>query len=175
MTSPHYHIAQLNIGRVVAPIDSPALADFVAQLEEINQLADYSPGFVWRLQAGDGNATSIRPFDDEYILVNMSVWESIEQLREYVYKSAHSAVMRRRREWFEPMKSAYVVLWWVPAGHIPTVDEAKQRLELLRAEGETTAAFTFKRPFLPSQKFEDRGEALKTRRVANFREGEEGD
>jgi len=147
MTNPSYHLAQLNIARLVAPIDSPVLADFVAHLDEINQLGDRSPGFVWRLQASDGNATSIRPFDDDYILVNMSVWESIEQFREFVYKSAHSAVMRRRREWFEPMKSAYLVLWWVPAGHIPTVAEAKERLELLRMQGDTAAAFSIKHPF----------------------------
>ena len=147
MTDPSYHLVQLNIGRIVAPIDSPALADFVALLDAINQLAGRSPGFVWRLQADDGNATSIRPFDDDTILVNMSVWESLEQLREYVYKSAHSTVMRRRREWFEPMKNAYIVLWWVPAGHIPTVAEAKQRLEMLWERGDTAAAFTFKRPF----------------------------
>ena len=147
MTNSHYHLAQLNIARLLAPIDSPALADFVAQLDEINQLADHSSGFVWRLQAGDGNATSIRPFNDDYILVNMSVWESLEQLRAYVYTSAHSAVMRRRREWFEPMKNAYIVLWWVPAGHIPTVAEAKERLEILQTQGETAAAFKFKRPF----------------------------
>jgi len=147
MANPNYHLAQLNIARLVAPIDSPILADFVAQLDEINQLGDHSPGFVWRLQASDGNATSIRPFDDEYILVNMSVWESIEEFRAFVYKSAHSAVMRRRREWFEPMKSAYFVLWWVPAGHIPTVAEAKERLEMLQTQGDTDAAFSIKHTF----------------------------
>jgi hypothetical protein len=151
MSNPNYHLAQLNIARLVAPIDSPVLADFVALLDEINQLADHSPGFVWRLQSSDGNATSIRPFDDDYILVNMSVWESIEQLGAYVYKSAHSAVMRRRREWFEPMKNGYIALWWVPAGHLPTVAEAKGRLELLRTHGDTAAAFTFKRPFAAPQ------------------------
>jgi len=147
MTNPSYHLAQLNIARLVAPIDSPVLADFVALLDEINQLADQSPGFVWRLQSSDGNATSIRPFDDDHILVNMSVWQSIEQIRAYVYKSAHSAVMRRRREWFEPMKNGYMVLWWVPSGHVPTVAEAKERLEILRTHSDTAAAFTFKHPF----------------------------
>ena len=149
MNTLRYQLAQLNIGRIVAPIDSPAMADFVALLDEVNALADSSPGFVWRLQSGDGNATSFRPFDDDRMLVNMSVWESLEQLKGYVYKSAHGASMRRRREWFEPMRSAYIVLWWVPAGHIPSVAEAKERLTLLLAHGETAEAFTFKRPFAP--------------------------
>ena len=144
-----YHLAQLNIARIRAPLDTPIMADFVAQLDEINALADGSPGFVWRLQSDDGNATSLRPFDDEYIIVNMSVWLSIEHLHAYVYKSAHTAAMRRRREWFEHFDGAYVALWWVEAGHLPTVGEAKERLMHLEAHGPTADAFTFKQPFAP--------------------------
>jgi GAF domain-containing protein len=142
-----YHLAQVNIARMRAPLESPIMADFVAQLDAINALADGSPGFVWRLQSDDGNATALRPFDDDFILVNMSLWESIEDLRAYVFKSAHAAVMRRRREWFEQFGSTYVALWWVEAGHLPTVGEAKQRLRHLEElqihhqEGPCIAAF----------------------------------
>lgn len=147
-----YQLAQLNIGRIVAPLDSPALADFVAQLDEINALAERSPGFVWRLQAGDGNATSFRPFDDDSILVNLSVWESVEQLHAYVYRSAHGAAMRRRREWFEPLRGGTnTVLWWVPAGHQPSLLEARQRLEYLIEYGPSAHAFTFKQAFPPPE------------------------
>jgi hypothetical protein len=150
MSSPSYHLAQLNVGRAVAPLDSPAMAEFMALLDEINALADRSPGFVWRLQAADGNATSIRPFDDKFILVNLSVWESIEQLKAYVYQSAHAEVLRRRREWFEKFSGGYLALWWVPAGHIPTTAEAKQRLVHLQEHGETAYAFTFRSTFAPA-------------------------
>jgi hypothetical protein len=147
MASPTYQLAQLNIARMRAPLESAVMAGFVALLDEVNALAESSPGFVWRLK-GDGNdATSLRPFDDDYVIVNMSVWESIDDLRGYVYKSAHASAMRRRREWFEQFGSAYVVLWWVEAGHIPTVGEAKARLVHLEAHGPTADAFTFKQPF----------------------------
>jgi Domain of unknown function (DUF3291) len=144
-----WHLAQLNIGRMVAPIDAPEVADFVANLEPINALADRSTGFVWRLQTDAGNATGIHAFDDELLLLNMSVWESIETLRAFAYTSAHTGVLRRRAEWFERLAEAHLVLWWVPAGHIPTVAEAIDRLEMLRRDGPTPAAFTFREPFEP--------------------------
>ncbi len=122
------------------------MAEFVARLDEINALADRSPGFVWRLQTDDGDATSIRVFPEPLILVNLSVWESIEALRAFTYRSAHTAVMRRRAEWFERMDEAHVVLWWVPAGTVPTLYEAKERLERLRADGPSPEAFTFRHP-----------------------------
>jgi hypothetical protein len=146
---PTHHLAQINIARMRAPLESPIMADFVAQLEEINALADASPGFVWRLQGEGNDATSLRPFDDDFIIVNMSVWESLDDLRLYVYKSAHTHVMRRRREWFEHFDGAYMALWWVEAGHIPTVGEAKQRLLQLETYGPTVEAFTFRQPFAP--------------------------
>jgi len=144
-----WHLAQVNIAVLRAPIESPDLADFVALLEPVNGLADGSPGFVWRLQTEDGDATAIRAFDDERIIVNMSVWETVEALGEFVYRSRHLEVLRRRREWFEKMATAYVALWWVPAGTTPTVDEAKRRLDTLESLGPTPDAFTFKEPFPP--------------------------
>jgi hypothetical protein len=147
MSEARYHLAQINIGRLRAPVDSPIVAEFMAALEPINAIADASPGFVWRLQTEDGNATSIRPFEDDEILVNMSVWESIEALGDYVYRSAHTPFMRRRREWFHHMAEAYLALWWVPAGHIPTTAEAAERLRHLQEHGPTAHAFTFRSPF----------------------------
>jgi hypothetical protein len=145
-----HHLAQLNLARATAPLDSPALAEFMALLEPVNALADRSAGFVWRLQDEDGaGATGIRILDDDRLIVNMSVWESIQALWEFVYDSDHLDVMRRRREWFARFESAHLVLWWVPAGHVPTVDEALGRMDLLDANGPTPAAFTFKVRFEP--------------------------
>jgi len=138
-----WHIAQLNVGRAVAPPGSPELADFMAALDRINALAESSPGFVWRLQSASGNATDILVSDDPQSLVNMSVWSSLESLFAFVYRSGHTEVMKRRREWFEKPMEAYQVLWWIPAGHIPSIDEALERLAQLRREGPTPRAFTF--------------------------------
>jgi Domain of unknown function (DUF3291) len=123
------------------------MAGFVARLDEINALADGSPGFVWRFQTAEGNATALRPYDDERILFNMSVWETLEDLRQYVYRSAHTQLIGRRKDWFDKFEKPYMALWWAPAGHIPTVAEAKRRLELLSEQGETAEAFTFKNSF----------------------------
>jgi hypothetical protein len=131
---------------MIAPLDDPALAEFVARLDEINAIADHAPGFVWRLQSEDGNATSIRPFDDARILVNMSVWESVDALKRFVYFSRHREVLGKRREWFEEFSGAYFVMWWLPAGHVPTVAEAKTRLQYFERVGESDYAFTFKHP-----------------------------
>jgi Domain of unknown function (DUF3291) len=145
-----WHLAQLNVGRLRAPIDDPIIAEFKGALDAINALADRSPGFVWRLQTAEGNATALHPIDDdELIAINMSVWESIEALGDYVYRSDHTAFLRRRREWFERYGTAYLVLWWVPAGHIPSIDEALDRLDELERNGPTEKAFTFARRFAP--------------------------
>jgi len=141
-----FHLAQCNIALLRAPLDSPGLADFVDALEPINRLADRAPGFVWRLQTEAGDATAIRVFDDDTLIVNMSVWESVDALDEFVYSSAHRDVMRRRREWFEKMADAYLVLWWIPAGELPTVSDAQSRFETLRRDGPSAAAFTFRTP-----------------------------
>lgn len=149
-----YHIAQVNIGRILGPIDGPVMAGFVARLDGINALADRSPGFVWRLQTSDGNATYFRPYEDDRIIVNMSVWETIEDLRHYVYKSAHAELLRQRQEWFEKFAGSYTALWWVPAGHRPGIDEAKKRLAYLEKYGPTEFAFTFKKTFPPDEQFQ---------------------
>jgi Domain of unknown function (DUF3291) len=141
------HLAQLNIARLVEPLDSPRLADFVALLPVVNAIADGTPGFVWRLVGDDGDdATQLRPFGSDTI-VNMSVWESVEALREFVYRSGHLEPLRRRREWFHVADQAYAVLWWVPAGHIPTIDEAADRLATLRDKGPGPDAFTLREPY----------------------------
>ena len=142
-----FHLAQVNIARMLGPLDGPVMAGFVARLDEINALADASPGFVWRFQTAEGNATALRPYDDERILFNMSVWETLEHLRDYVYRSAHTQLIGRRKDWFDKFEKPYLALWWVPAGHLPTIAEAKQRLEHLSAHGETAEAFTFKQSF----------------------------
>ena len=143
-----WHLAQVNIGRLRAPVDDPILAEFVAGLDRVNALADGAPGFVWRLQTDDGNATSIRPIDDDELLaINMSVWESVEALADYVYRSDHVSFMRRRREWFEWFATSYLALWWIPAGTIPTVPEAMERIARLDRFGATPGAFTFKHRF----------------------------
>ena len=142
-----YQLAQLNIGVIKAPMDSPVMADFAGSLDRINALAESMPGFVWRLQTDEGDATAIRPFDDENMLVNMSVWRDVEALNRYVYSSEHVELMRRRREWFERMSEAFLVLWWVPQGQQPSVTEALDKLALLRAHGPTAQAFTFRHAF----------------------------
>lgn len=141
-----YQLAQLNIAKMKHPLESPAMADFVANLETVNALADRSPGFVWRLQTDDGDATGIRFFGPD-TLVNMSVWSDVESLHNYVYRSAHTGIMSRRKEWFERTEEAYTVLWWVPENHVPNLEEAKERLNRLRSRGPGPEAFTFKKPF----------------------------
>jgi hypothetical protein len=141
-----FNLAQLNIARLVAPLDSPELADFVANLDRINALAEESQGFIWRFQTEDGNATAIKHFGDDFV-VNMSVWGDIQSLYDYVYRSEHVEVMRRKREWFQKSDEAYMVLWWVSAGHIPSLEEGETRLQYLRKHGPTRTAFTFRNPF----------------------------
>ena len=150
-----YHIAQVNIGRVRAPIEDPLMAGFVSRLDEINALADRSPGFVWRLQTSTGNATYFRPYpEDDRILVIMSVWETIDALRHYVYKTVHAELLRQRENWFEKFVGTYTALWWVPVGHRPGLDEAKKRLAHLEKSGPTQFAFTFKTTFPPDEQFQ---------------------
>ena len=144
---PAYHLVQFNVARMRAPIDSAVMEGFVSQLERINAIAEQTPGFVWRLQTAEGDATALRPYDDPMLLVNMSVWESLAALHGYVYKSPHVGPLRERKSWFETPTEPILVLWWVPAGHTPTVDEAKTRLDHLRAHGPTPQAFTFRHAF----------------------------
>lgn len=145
-----WELAQLNIAEMRGPLESPAMADFVANLDRINATAESAKGFIWRLKTDDGNATALRPMGD-HILINVSVWRDVDALKEFVYRSAHAPIMRRRREWFEGLRQANMVLWWVPAGHHPSEAEAIARLEQLRNSGPSADAFTFQVPFaMPS-------------------------
>ncbi len=150
MSAAGFHLAQVNIARMRAPLTDPLMAGFVAGLEPVNALADGSPGFVWRLKdEASGNATDQHPFDDYTILINLSVWESPQALQGFVYHTLHQKFLQNRRDWFERMAEAWAALWWVPAGHQPTVAEAKERLEHLRAHGDTARAFSFRNVFPP--------------------------
>ena len=151
-----YELAQLNIAKMIAPLESPELADFVSSLDSINALAERSTGFVWRLQSEDGDATSFRPFGDD-MLVNLTVWKNVRSLHNYVYQSGHVDIMRRRKEWFSKIQEAYVVLWWVAQGHIPTIEEAGEKLKLLQADGPGPEAFTFKSAFPAPGDVEEKG------------------
>ena len=142
------HVAQINVGKIIGTsIDDPVMEKFVAQLEEVNAIADGSKGFVWRLKDENNNAVSLNPFGDEKILINMSVWETIEDLEAYVYSGRHLEVLRKRRDWFVKFGQVFVALWYIQAGHIPTVEEARERLDYLQKNGPTTYAFDFKTRF----------------------------
>ena len=160
-----WHVAQVNIGRLRARVDDPLIADFVAGLDRINAVADAAPGFVWRLQTEDGNATAIRPVDDDELLaINLSVWESVEALADYVYRSEHVELMRRRREWFERYGTSYLALWWTPAGTIPTVPEAMARIARLDRRRTDTGCVHVQAPLRPTAR-RFRRRCRRTRRV----------
>lgn len=138
-------LAQINIGKIVDAMDSEAMRGFASRLDAINALAEAAPGFVWRLKSDSGNdATAIKVYDDPYLIINLSVWESVEALFDFTYKTAHTELIRQRRDWFHRMTTPFMALWWIPAGHIPTTDEAKAKLEHLETHGVTPHAFTFK-------------------------------
>jgi Domain of unknown function (DUF3291). len=142
-----YQLAQLNIALPVEPLTSDRLAEFVALLEPVNALADVAPGFVWRLQTEDGDATAVRGFGDDTLIINMSVWASLDALAGFVFGGFHAEVMRRRREWFAHLRDPYAVAWWVAAGERPTVADAEDRLASLREHGPTPYAFSVQRAF----------------------------
>ncbi|MBU2973518.1 DUF3291 domain-containing protein [Zobellia sp. B3R18] len=143
----NYHLSQVNIAKMRAPIDSPVMADFVNDLDRINAIADKSTGFVWRLKGEDNNATALRVFEDDFLIINMSVWESKEALFNFTYASQHAGVMRRKKEWFHQMSDMHMCLWYTKEGHEPTPDEAKERLRYLNEYGESPYAFSFKGQF----------------------------
>jgi hypothetical protein len=143
----HWHLAQVNIGRIRAPMNDPIMAEFAQALDEINALAEASPGFIWRLKDDSGNATAIVAFPDPRQLVNLSVWSDLASLQAYVYRSVHGRFFARREAWFEKLAGAHLALWWIPAGYIPTVNEAKERLAVLDRLGPTAEAFTFRQAF----------------------------
>ncbi|KEI71075.1 DUF3291 domain-containing protein [Endozoicomonas elysicola] len=142
-----YHLAQVNIAKAKGPMDSAVMKGFVDQLDYINQLADNSPGFVWRLQTEEGDATDISVFDDELIIINMSVWQTYEDLKQYVYSGEHLSVLKQKKDWFDKLPGSHLALWWIPSDTIPTVEEGKQALESLDTQGPTEKSFTFARPY----------------------------
>lgn len=144
-------LAQVNIAKMLAPIDSPVMSEFVANLDRINGLAESSQGFVWRLKDDSENATNIKIYDDDFIIVNMSVWRSLEDLSAFVYRSDHAEVFKRRKEWFSKMDQQYMALWYVPNDYKPTVGDAVERLNHLRAHGDTPFSFTFRKQFTAIQ------------------------
>jgi len=144
-----WHLAQVNIARMKVPIDDPLMETFRTQLDTINTLAEASPGFVWRLQTAAGNATDIQAFDDPLLLFNMSVWQDVDSLHAYTYRSAHAGPLRARRDWFEPAQAPSFVLWWIPASRLPTIEEAKERLRMIAERGPSREAFTFRDQFPP--------------------------
>lgn len=159
--APAFELAQLNIALMTVPLDSPGMADFVANLARINGLAEASPGYVWRLEDEGGDATAIRPFGDD-VLVNLSVWRDMESLRDFTYRGAHTEMLKRRNEWFARISEAHLVCWWVPAGHRPDAREAAERLALLREQGPGPRAFTFRHPFPPPAPLPNDGKAAAT-------------
>ncbi|MFI8087473.1 DUF3291 domain-containing protein [Streptomyces sp. NPDC086080] len=144
-----YELAQVNIARLKAPLDSPQLKDFVDNLDPVNADAEAADGFVWRLKGGENDATDLRAFGDSWLIINMSVWRDTHTLTAYMYQGRHREMLARRREWFERVEEAMVTLWWVPSGHRPTVAEAESRLLHLRANGPTPYAFTLRTSFPP--------------------------
>lgn len=151
------HLVQLNVGRLRAPMDDPMIDDFRNNLAPVNALAEVSPGYVWRLQDESGDATNIKPLGDELEIVNLTVWESIDALADFVYRSGHVELLRRRREWFEAPTQPIQCLWWIPEGQLPTVDDALARLDHLRQHGPTPVAFTFRHRFQPGTDVGERG------------------
>ncbi|MCK8522928.1 DUF3291 domain-containing protein [Aquimarina sp. D1M17] len=141
------NLAQVNIAEMIAPVNDPVMADFVNNLDRINALAESSKGFVWRLKGEEGNATAIRVFEYDFLIINMSVWENMDTLFDFTYNTSHVEILKRKKEWFHNMKQMHMAFWYVEKGHIPSPKEAKMRLEYIRKHGETPYAFTFKSKF----------------------------
>lgn len=148
---PAFHLAQLNLADAIADMDSPIMADFVNATDSINALAATSPGYVWSLEERleEEKEDTVAIFGKESLLVNMTVWESRDSLFDFVYKTMHKDILMRKKEWFKKMPKMHMVLWYVPVGHLPTISEGKEKLELLRTKGESSDAFSFKSAFLP--------------------------
>ena len=143
------HLAQINIGTLIAPIDDPLVADFVNQLDEINTLAERSTGFVWRFQDDSGNATNVQLYDDPKQIINMSVWESPEALKAFTYLSRHVEVFKNRKQWFVPLAIPHFAMWWIPADTYPSPEEGLRRIAHLQVHGESGRAFTFRKLHSP--------------------------
>jgi Domain of unknown function (DUF3291) len=143
----NFYLAQVNIAKMLAPIDSLLMKDFVDNLSRINALAEQSEGFIWRLKDENDNATSLKVFDDDFLIINMSVWESKEALFKFTYNSSHIEILKRKKEWFQKMTAMHMAIWYVPVGHFPSPEEAKERLSYLNEHGETPYSFLFKSNF----------------------------
>ena len=142
----NYHLAQVNIAKQLAPMDDPIMQDFVNNLDKINAIADLADGFVWRLQDED-KELGAKVFQDDALLINMSVWENLESLFNYTYNSGHIEVFKRKKEWFSKMKMMHMAFWYVPEGYEPTFQDAKDRLDYLNKHGDTPFAFSFRSKF----------------------------
>jgi len=142
-----YCLAQVNVALARDEMDSSQMQGFVSRLEEIDSLADHAPGFVWRLQTESGDSTSIRVFDDPLMLVNLSVWEDLEALRQFVFRTLHAELLKNRAEWFRKMDTNHLAMWWIPHGHVPSVEEAKEKLEYIRQHGPSQEAFNLAKAF----------------------------
>ena len=142
-----FQLAQVNVARAKADMESELMRGFVSRLDEINALADRADGFIWRLKEDSGSATAIRVFDDPLLLINMSVWADLEALKNYVYKSLHVELIKDREAWFNKMGESHQALWWIPAGHIPSTEEARKKLEYIRKHGPSAQAFNFAKPY----------------------------
>ena len=144
-----HHLAQINIAKARDELDSPRMDGFVSRLDEINALAEKAPGFIWRLQTDDGDATSLRVFEDPLLIINMSVWKDVESLKDFVYRSVHVELLKNRAEWFDRIQGAYQALWWIAAGSLPTIEQGRQKLEMVEQAGANPDAFTLSRIFPP--------------------------
>ena len=148
-----YQLAQINIGRMLGDnIDDPIMKDFVDNLDRINKLAESSPGFVWRLKDDSNNATGFSPYKDDRMIINMSVWEDIESLEAFTYRTVHTDFLKRKKEWFEKLGRPHLALWWVEKGHRPTIEEAIEKINYLEENGPSEQVFSFRKKFLPSKK-----------------------
>jgi hypothetical protein len=146
----NYQIAEINIARMKGVnINDPIMKEFVDNLDSVNALAENSVGFVWRLKDDTNNATNLNPYNDEQVIINVSVWESIETLETYVYKTVHTDFLKRRREWFQAFGKVYTAIWWIPKGHFPTIQEAVDRLDYLQKNGATEYVFDFRKKYSP--------------------------
>ncbi len=143
-----YNLAEINIARMIGVnIDDPVMKEFVDNLDKVNAIAESSDGFIWRLKDAENNATSFNPYNDEQVIINISVWENIETLERFMYKTLHSDFLKRRKEWFQKFGKAYFAMWWVPEGHYPTIQEAVDKLDYLQKNGASNLVFDFKNKY----------------------------
>ena len=143
-----YHLAEINIARMKGvDINDPIMKEFVENLDAVNQIAEKSEGFVWRLKDENNNATSLNPYDDEQIIINVSVWKSLETLEEFMYRTFHAEFLKRRKDWFTSFGKAHTAMWWIPAGHLPSLEEAVGKLDLLQKNGSSQDSFDFRNKF----------------------------